>query len=49
MAKNEKLNEEAAMNNNLDPATLKNSVELSEEFHGKRVEKEVNPNRIKRS
>ncbi len=49
MAKNEKLNEEAAMNNNLDSATLKSNVELSEEYHGKRVEKEENPKRIKRS
>ncbi|MGP4080053.1 hypothetical protein ACTWQL_09055 [Pseudalkalibacillus sp. R45] len=49
MAKKEKLNEEAAWNNNLDAATLKNDVELSEELQDKRVEKDVNPKRIKRS
>ncbi|WP_257351375.1 hypothetical protein [Pseudalkalibacillus decolorationis] len=49
MAKEEKLNEEAARNNNLHSSTIKNDVELSEELPDKTIEKEVNQKKVTRS
>ncbi|WLD93609.1 hypothetical protein [Alkalihalobacillus sp. AL-G] len=49
MAKGERLNEEAARNNNLHSSTIRNDVELSKELQDRKIEKDANQTRISRS